>query len=102
MYTAVSRVEPGSQPVRVSWLAYHKPNNSAYLRLFCFPYGGGNAIAFRNWQQSLPSAIEVCPVQLPGRGGRTTESSYTSLNEMVRGVANGLLPYLDKPFAFFG
>lgn len=102
MYSSATQVEPKTKPGKVSWLAYHTPNSSAHLRLFCFPYGGGNAIVFRNWQKLLPSAVEVCPVQLPGRGGRTMEPSYTSLNEMVRGVANGLLPYLDKPFAFFG
>src|SRR2546423_1180212 len=102
MYSSVNRVEAKQKPVKASWLAYHTPNSSARLRLFCFPYAGGNAIVFRNWQQSLPSVVEVCPVQLPGRGGRTMEPPYTSLNEMVRAVANGLLPFLDKPFTFFG
>ena len=91
-----------NKSAKVSWLAYQRPDSSARLRLFCFPYAGGSAIAFRNWQQSVPSAIEVCPVQLPGRGGRTLELPHSSLNELVRAVANGLLPFLSKPFAFFG
>jgi medium-chain acyl-[acyl-carrier-protein] hydrolase len=98
----VNETKPASQPAKGRWLAHHAANSSARLRLFCFPYAGGSAVVFRNWQQSLPAAIEVCPVQLPGRGGRTMEPSITSLKEMVPAVAEGIRPFLDKPFAFFG
>ncbi len=102
MHSLVGGAEAKSKPAKVSWLAYHKPNSSARLRLFCFPYAGGSAIVFRNWQQSLPSTIEVCPVQLPGRGGRAMEAPHTSLNEMVRAIANGLMQFFNLQFAFFG
>ncbi|MGB9177756.1 MAG: thioesterase II family protein [Pyrinomonadaceae bacterium] len=84
------------------WLAHHNPNPAAQLRLFCFPYAGGGAILFQHWSKSLPHTVEVCPVQLPGRGNRWHEPPFTSLLPLVREVALGLLPYLDKPFVFFG
>jgi medium-chain acyl-[acyl-carrier-protein] hydrolase len=46
--------------------------------------------------------IEVCPVQLPGRGSRITELPFTEMSQLVQAAGLSLAPYLDKPFAFFG
>jgi medium-chain acyl-[acyl-carrier-protein] hydrolase len=72
------------------------------LRLLCFPYAGGAANIFRAWADSLPATVEVCAVQLPGRGGRLLEPPFTDLLLLVRTAAQELLPFLDRPFAFFG
>lgn len=84
------------------WRAYSRPNPQARLRLFCFPYAGGEALIFRNWAESLPSSVDVYAVQLPGRGGRMTEPLFTSLPPLIGVTVQALLPHLDKPFAFFG
>jgi medium-chain acyl-[acyl-carrier-protein] hydrolase len=84
------------------WLVSRKPNPRAKVRLFCFPYGGGGDSVFRAWQKGLPEAIEVCPVQLPGRGARIKEPPFTELSPLVRVAAQALAPHLGKPFAFFG
>ena len=55
------------------WLASYKRNPAAKLRLFCLPYAGGSAVIYNNWFKSLPPEVEVCPVQLPGRGSRMLE-----------------------------
>lgn len=72
------------------------------LRLFCFPYAGGGASSYRSWLQELPSGVDVCPVQLPGREGRIDEQPFTRLGPLVNLIARVLRPYLDIPFAFFG
>jgi medium-chain acyl-[acyl-carrier-protein] hydrolase len=72
------------------------------MRLFCFPYAGGGASIYRNWQESFPTPIEVCPVQLPGREGRLREPLFTDITTLVEATAQALHPYFDKPFAFFG
>jgi medium-chain acyl-[acyl-carrier-protein] hydrolase len=51
---------------------------------------------------SLPAGIEVCPVQLPGRGTRLSELPYTRLMPLVEATAQALLPHLDRTFALFG
>lgn len=84
------------------WLAFVRPNQQAKLRLFCFPYSGGGATAFRTWPDSLPTAVEVCPVQLPGRETRLREQPFTRISPLVQAAAQALLPHLDKPFALFG
>ena len=86
----------------VSWLAHHRPSTRASLRLFCFPYAGGSAAIYRSWSESLPWQVEVCPVQLPGRGSRIRETLFTQMPDLVADVAKDLRTYLDKPFAFFG
>jgi medium-chain acyl-[acyl-carrier-protein] hydrolase len=72
------------------------------IRLFCFPYPGAGAAAFRDWQARLPSAIEVCPVELPGRGSRLVEDPFDLLPGLCPALAADLLPRCDRPFSFFG
>ena len=84
------------------WIAFGKPNAKARLRLFCLPYAGTGAAIFRSWPDGLPADVEVCPVQYPGRGTRPLETPFTAISPLVRALAEGVLPLLDKPFAFFG
>jgi len=84
------------------WLSKHTPNPDAALRLFCFPYAGGFAGIFRGWSEALPSSVEVCAVQLPGRGPRWDEPNFTDLALLIDIFAKELRPFWDKPFALFG
>ncbi|MEH2439517.1 thioesterase II family protein [Nostoc sp.] len=85
-----------------SWVICPQPNPQANLRLFCFPYAGGNAAIFRTWPNNLPSNVEVCAVEYPGRGRQIQSAPLTRLEPLVEAIAPVLMPYLDKPFAFFG
>lgn len=89
-------------PANPPWLAISRPMPSADFRLFCFPYAGGNSLIYRAWPGNLPSNIEVCPVQLPGRGSRIRETPHKTLSSMVESLGETLPRYLDKPFVFFG
>jgi medium-chain acyl-[acyl-carrier-protein] hydrolase len=88
--------------ISTPWITYYKPNPHARLRLFCFPYAGGGTAVFRTWVDRMPDTVEVCPVQLPGRETRVMEAPFNRLSTLVRAAAQALLPYLEKPFAFFG
>lgn len=84
------------------WLRFSAPKPHARLRLFCFPYAGGGASAFRSIFDRVPEEIEVCPVQLPGRENRFSERPFLSLAPLVAALHEEILPYLDMPYAFFG
>jgi len=88
--------------IKAPWITCPQPNPQAKLRLFCLPYAGGGASSFRDWPAQLPSWIEVCPIELPGRGSRFQEPPYTRLAPLIKDLTQALLPYLNMPFAFFG
>lgn len=84
------------------WLVCARPNPAAALRLLCVPYAGGGVHVFRGWADALPEAVEVCAVELPGRGARLREPPCPGLVPLVEALADGLRPHLDRPFALFG
>lgn len=85
------------------WVVCPRPNPNAKLRLFCFPYAGGDASIFQSWPASLPASVEVCALRLPGRSTRLAEPPFTALEPLVETVAEAISPHLlGKPFAFFG
>lgn len=84
------------------WVQTPRPNPQADLRLFCFPYAGGRASLYRNWPDELSDRVEVCPIQLPGRGERLTEPPFTHLPHLIDALVPALIPHLDMPFVFFG
>jgi acyl transferase domain-containing protein/surfactin synthase thioesterase subunit len=93
----------GSQPASANaWICCSRPNPKAQLRLFCFPYAGAGASIFRTWFEELPTEIEVCAIQLPGREDRLGETLLTRIAPLVKTLVPILEPYLDRPFALFG
>lgn len=84
------------------WLPFTTSLDKNALQLFCFPYGGGNSAFYQRWQNQLLSAVQICPVQLPGRGIRYLEPSYTKFELLIKDLVLGLQPFLQPPFAFFG
>jgi medium-chain acyl-[acyl-carrier-protein] hydrolase len=85
-----------------AWVACPRPNPRAKLRLFCLPYSGANASVYYGWAGRLPSDAELCAVELPGHGRRLAEPLTDEMGKLVQQVADGLAPYLDRPFAIFG
>jgi medium-chain acyl-[acyl-carrier-protein] hydrolase len=84
-----------------AWIS-NTVRNEARLCLVCFPYAGGDALIFRDWDHHFPSSIQVCSVQLPGRGRRLLEPAFTKLDSLIDTLTQVLRPLLDKPFALFG
>jgi medium-chain acyl-[acyl-carrier-protein] hydrolase len=72
------------------------------LRLFCLPYAGGSAQVFRAWSGSLPSWVQVCPLEPPGRGTRFKDRPLDRVEAVVGDLTRYLLPQLDGPFAIAG
>jgi surfactin synthase thioesterase subunit len=85
-----------------AWVLLPRSSESARLRLFCFPYAGAGASAYRAWDNSLGAEVAVCPIQLPGRGTRLSEPPCTRLSRLVDALTDALLPQLGMPFALFG
>ena len=84
------------------WIKRTGQDPQTCFGLFCFPYAGGGASIFRSWPERLPSDIEVCATQFPGREDRLRETPFARLSSLIDVLADVLYPYLDFPFAFFG
>lgn len=82
------------------WAARARP--AAEARLVCIPYAGGAASVFRGWHHLAPPDVAVCPVELPGRGGRMDEEPFLRMPPLVHALADALEPLLDRPFVLFG
>ncbi len=90
-------------PVYRRWVTCPEPRPEASLRLFCFHFAGGDASLFRLWTRQLPTSIEVCPIELPGRASRRAEPPITAFPELLEKLASMVRPFLkDRPAAFFG
>jgi medium-chain acyl-[acyl-carrier-protein] hydrolase len=84
------------------WFPARREGAAVRCRLFCFPHAGGNALFFRPWQRLMPSDIDVCPVELPGRGARIPEQPFRRMDQLVESLCDIFDPLLTVPFAFFG
>jgi len=84
------------------WIFRPAPRPTAVARIFCFPYAGVGAAIFRLWPQGLPAEVEVCAIELPGRGARLRETPVPSIPSLVDQLIPALRPNLDRPFVFFG
>lgn len=85
------------------WLPFRRVAPGRRFRLFCFPNAGGGASLYRPWTLgALPEAIDVCPVQLPGREARLREQPHTRNEAVADALLEALADDLDLPFAFFG
>ncbi|WP_198263825.1 thioesterase II family protein [sulfur-oxidizing endosymbiont of Gigantopelta aegis] len=90
------------QKRKSQWLLFPEEKPAARIRLFCFPYAGGGAHIYFPWQAQLPDWIEVCAIQLPGRGMRFADSPYSHHQPIVEQVFDVIKDYMDKPYAIFG
>lgn len=84
------------------WLQKFGPAREHAARLICFPHAGGIPGAFRFWRDDIPDEVELCAIQLPGRGGRLREPPIASIPLLAEQITSELLPRLDLPYVFFG
>ncbi|MBR8829127.1 MAG: SDR family NAD(P)-dependent oxidoreductase [Gomphosphaeria aponina SAG 52.96 = DSM 107014] len=83
-------------------IVFPQPNPTAKMRLICFPYAGGGPAVFYPWSEELPEMVELGVIQLPGRAARIKEAPLVKMEQVVEEIIPALMPYLDKPFVFFG
>ncbi|MGY0003842.1 thioesterase domain-containing protein [Micromonospora sp. I033] len=82
----------------MNWFVSAGSRPQAPVRLFCLPYAGAGASAFRRWQEGIGPDVEVLPVQLPGRENRINEDPRFDVAE----VADAVAARADRPYALYG
>lgn len=79
---------------------YQSP--TARLRLYAFPFAGGDTNTFNHWRAQLAPEIELVTVKLPGRGDRKTEAIPESWDGYLTGLLSEIANHDALPFAFMG
>jgi surfactin synthase thioesterase subunit len=82
----------------VNWFVVTRPQPEAAARLFCLPYAGAGASAYRRWPGAVGPGIEVHAVQLPGRENRIAEDPAFDLADLADAIVAGA----DRPYALYG
>jgi len=71
------------------------------MRLICFPYAGGSRTLYRSLSRLLPG-IEICAVELPGRGTRIGEAPIDRMDRLIELLMYELHTEMSSRFAMFG
>lgn len=83
------------------WLRAVDPR--ARSRVLCLSFAGGGTAPFRTWGPSFPGTVDVCPVVLPGREGRLSETPIDHMATLVEAMLPPLLPVLRAaPYVIYG
>ncbi|MEU6205015.1 thioesterase domain-containing protein [Micromonospora musae] len=82
----------------MNWFVSAGGRGVAPVQLFCLPYAGAGASAFRHWSAGLGPGVEVLPVQLPGRENRITEDPRFQVADVARAIAGRV----TGPYALYG
>jgi surfactin synthase thioesterase subunit len=82
----------------VNWFVVPRPRADAAAQLFCLPYAGAGASAFRRWPAAVGPDVEVLAVQPPGRESRIAEPPGFS----AAALADAILSRADRPYALYG
>lgn len=83
------------------WLPLRQPLPGR-VSVFCLPFAGGGASAYRSWLDAAPPSLQICPVQLPGRENRLREPAHRRMGALVAELAEALAPHLHQPYLLFG
>jgi surfactin synthase thioesterase subunit len=57
---------------------------------------------FAGWRHALPASLEVCAIELPGRGSRFAEPALTHMDAVVDELVRMVGDCPPAPFALFG
>lgn len=99
---ATASVIETTVPQREEWFRWNEPRPNARLSLVCLPHAGGAASSFRDWPRQVSQAIDVCPVQLPGRENRGRTPPFTKMGPLLEALVAALRPHIERPYAIYG
>ncbi|MFJ9343387.1 thioesterase II family protein [Streptomyces sp. NPDC101733] len=106
----------GREAVAVTRAPYEAVRPSPWIRRFhvgvrpgkdvpvlvVLPHAGGNASFYQRLSADLAGYCEVLVMQYPGRQDRLAEPVPPTLNGMLDGIEEALLPWRDRPSVLFG
>jgi surfactin synthase thioesterase subunit len=87
IYVEADPVAAPGGSARVPALVRFAARPRARLKLYCFPYAGGNSAAFRKWAQAAPEWLDVVAVEPPRHTGHDDAPVLEHLADAIRSDA---------------
>ncbi|MEF2965794.1 amino acid adenylation domain-containing protein [Paenibacillus sp. M1] len=75
------------------------------MLLFCIPYAGSSSALYHNWKNYIDDErIQLCNIELKGKGGRYNEEKYIDFKDAVEDIYNTYIEQaiFDQEYAIFG
>lgn len=64
-------------------------------KIFIFPFAGGGASAFKDWQKEFKN-IEIQPAHYPGKEERIKESPIDNIDILTREIFYAIQPHISN------
>lgn len=71
------------------------------MKLYTIPYAGGFSFTYFKWKKYLDAGIELCPIELPGRGTKMEEPLCETIEEMAEHAYRQIAD-TDEAYILFG
>lgn len=97
---AITAPEQRSEPS--IWLDGLYRSSAAKLRLYAFPFAGGDINTFSHWRELLSPEVELVAIKLPGRGNRQNEAIPKTWDCYLKELLSEIPNEDSLPFAFIG
>lgn len=88
--------------VLTPWLIRGKSSGDEAKRVICFHSMGASASLFTYFLLNPPKNTDLLAIQYPGRENRAHEPFLQTVDEIVHHLLIELIPYLDRPYIFWG
>ena len=73
------------------------------LNLFCLPFAGGNKYSYRKYAEKTSSALNIIPLDYPGRGSRMDEPLIEDIHVLVSDIYQEVSQKIDQvDYAIYG
>jgi surfactin synthase thioesterase subunit len=73
------------------------------IKLFCFPFAGGNKYVYREFEKAAPPFLTLHPLEYPGRGSRSGESLLDDIDSLVTDCYKKIVEDIQQAdYSFFG
>ncbi|WP_257143875.1 thioesterase II family protein [Bacillus pseudomycoides] len=84
-------------------ITFNYKKKGKIMNLICLPYAGGSASIFNTWNEFLSPEINVCGIELAGRGRRFQENLHMNIMGIVEDIYNDIYQKIDNsPYSIFG
>src|SRR5690606_29795446 len=95
---------PGAYRQRLDRHAPAQParGHGRLMQLFCLAHAGASAMPYARWRKRLPRWLEVCPLELPGRGAREGEPLCKELPALLADLKRAWLRECSGPYLLWG